>query len=148
MKKYYKIQFENENTEAIDAFEALYEAVKHCELLIFSKYDIRLQRPVVIDEKYIVIEITIPDSKADSFSVGRCLRSISDYLTHKRGFSCKNNCRLIKYIEIPKPYNVNIGKHLNNSEQLTLLSQIIELLKSENTIDKEKTERIKAILEE
>lgn len=147
MKKYYIIQFENEENNAVNKYKYIYEAVEHCKLNIYSKYDVQIQGPEIVDEEFVMLEVRIPNHKADSFVAGRCLRSISDYLVHYCGFTSKKNYRLIRYIEIPKPFKEDSGHVLDASEQLSLISQIIELLKSNKPWDKEKIRNIQNILE-
>ena len=95
MRKYYIIQFENEELDSVDAFDAICEAVMHCELYIFSKYDIQLQRPIIVDNRFVVLEIG------------------------------KKNYRLIRYSEIPKPNmkndDVDVTEHLELISKLIRL---------------------------
>lgn len=146
MRKYYIIQFENEELDSVDAFDAICEAVMHCELYIFSKYDIQLQRPIIVDNRFVVLEIGIPDNKADTFVAGRCLRSISDYLVHVYGYSSKKNYRLIRYSEIPKPNMKN--DDVDVTEHLELISKLIRLISSSDPHAKDKLERINNIINE
>lgn len=147
MRKYYIIEFQNENLRAYEEIKAIKEAVSNCALSIFSKYDLRLQMPVIIAETYVVIEIGIPESKADNLVIGRSLRSISDYLVHHNDkYIGKPNSRLLLYREIPKPDFENNTLEMGDICRFELVALLIDLLKNNDSESIAKINKIKKIL--
>ena len=151
MRKYYIVEFENANLNAVDEFDALYKAIDRCKLSIYSKYDLQLQMPVIVADKYVVLEIGIPDSVInEGFVIGRQLRSISDYLVHNfnNAYTSKKNYRLLRYTEIPKPDFENDRIDLNEINRFEIVTQVIALLNNIDSKSKEKIQKIQRILEE
>ena len=126
MRKFYIVEFENDNLNAVEEFAALKTAIEKCSLSIYGKY--------VIEE---------------GFVVGRQLRSISDYLVHNfdNKYTSKKNYRLLRYTEIPKPDFENDRIELNDVSRFEIVSKIVDLLNSDDLESKAKIQRIQEIIE-
>lgn len=150
MRKFYIVEFENDNLNAVEEFAALKTAIEKCSLSIYGKYDLRLNVPRIVADKYVVLEIGIPDSVIEEgFVVGRQLRSISDYLVHNfdNKYTSKKNYRLLRYTEIPKPDFENDRIELNDVSRFEIVSKIVDLLNSDDLESKAKIQRIQEIIE-
>ena len=147
MKKYYIIEFENENLIAVNEFNAIDTAINKCGLSIFGKYDIRLMPPVVVGN-HVVLEVRIPENKVDGFIVGRQLRSISDYLVHNYDgkYTSKKGFRLLRYIEIPKPDFENNAHSKEGIDKFEIVARIVELLESKDPKDVDKITKINKLI--
>ena len=148
MNKYYLVEFQNAGIKAVDEIDELRAAVQKCSLNILSKYGLQLQLPTVVADRYVVLEIGIKDSNTDSAAgtLGRQLRSISDYLVHNYNKYTSNNTRLLIYKEIPKPDFDNRTPAPGEPDPLDLLARIVDLLKSPDPAAKDKLRAINAIL--
>ncbi len=149
MRKYFIIEFENENLSAINEIKAINQAIKKNELSILEKYELRLMPPVIVGN-HLVLEVRVPESKVDEFVVGRQLRSISDYLVHNFDgkYTSKKGFRLIRYIEIPKPDFENNELTKDDIDKFELVAQIVQLLESNDPKAADKIRKINKIINE
>lgn len=104
MIKKVMIEFANPRIRAVDHFSDIYMAADyaHCNLLF--RYKVLLKMPYVIDNRFVILELDIPDEKAEKFSCGNHLRGISNYLLKGKGEYYRPYCmgkRLLFYIEVP-----------------------------------------------
>jgi len=79
VSKIIQIEFADPRIKAIDYIHDIREAAKNAGLNLYSRYDVQLQYPRP-DGDRVVVEIKIPDDKADDFKIGNHLRGISNYL--------------------------------------------------------------------
>lgn len=149
MRKYYIIEFENENLSAINEIKAIDKAITKCSMSILEKYELRLMPPVIVGN-HLVLEVRVPENKVDEFVVGRQLRSISDYLVHNFDgkYTSKKGFRLIRYIEIPKPDFENNVLAKDDIDKFELVAQIVHLLESNDPKAVNKIKQVNKIINE
>lgn len=82
VSKYIGIEFSDPRIRAIDAIQDIREATSHAGLNLYSRFDVQLQYPMPKGNQ-VVVEIKIPDTIVDTFSIGNHLRGISSYLLKK-----------------------------------------------------------------
>ena len=97
------IEFANPQIRAVDHLSDISEAVDfaHCNLLF--RHKVLLKQPYVIDDKFVILELDIPDEKAEKFSCGNHLRGIGKYLLKNKSEYYRSYCignRLFFYIEL------------------------------------------------
>lgn len=106
ISKMVQIEFADSRIKAEDAFLDIRNATQFVSLNLYSRYDVQLQTPVMLDDGRVAIEIKIPEERADDFALGNHLRGISMYLLKKCGdrygkYLVGN--RLLTYTEISTP---------------------------------------------
>ena len=154
MHKYIKIEFANKDISAVDRYEDIYNAVKSIELVVFSRHDIRLQRPS-IHGNYVVMEATMPDT--EYLPIGKYLRGVADYvLKNNRSFYEKyiTRKRLLVYTEIPC-LSTTISHDTKSSSEdydyefkYRIIYEIMNLLECKDDISKKKLASITRIIEQ
>lgn len=97
-----QIEFADPGIKAIDHIQDIRKAAESAGLNLYSRYKVQLQYPMP-DGDRVVVEIKIPEDKADTFAIGNHLRGISNYLLSKW------NDRYHQYL---------IGKRLLNYNEL------------------------------
>ncbi len=147
VSKIIQIEFADPRIKAIDYIHDIRKAVENAGLNLYSRYDVQLQYPMP-DGDRVVVEIKIPDDKADNFKIGNHLRGISNYLLSRwndRYHPYLIGNRLLYYNEIDELDNkesellmverleaiVLFAKLLerNDSEAMDMIRQILTILK-------------------
>ena len=144
-----KIEFANSEWRAVDCIQDLRKAAKSASLNLFSKYDVRIELPRIVNDTQVVMDMRIPEEIAETFSIGNHLRGISAYLIKYCNGRYNNAVvgnRLLNYIVIPVPEAGD--DQLSVVQRLSLISEMAELLKNSDTITNDKISRIIAILHE
>lgn len=103
ISKMIQIEFADPGMRAVDAIYDIRKAAQNAGLNLYSRYDVQLQMPMVVDNK-VVVEIKIPDIIAETFAVGNHLRGIASYLLKQCGGRYDQYIigkRLLNYNEIP-----------------------------------------------
>ena len=149
VSKYVQIEFAGSSHRAVDAIIDIRKAAEHAAVNLYNKYEVRLQVPMVVNNCQVVMELQIPASKADTFSIGPHLKGISSYLLkycdHKYNDALVG-ARLLDYTVIPAPesdenqYSMtdrlraisDFARLLENADKKSLdkIGKIIEILKS------------------
>ena len=145
-----QVEFANTEFKAVNHIADIRKAAENARLHLFSKYDVRLEMPRVINDYQVVMEVRIPDDIVDNFQIGNHLRGISAYLLKYCDSKYENAVvgkRLLSYtvlsdVQYKKSDNYNI------EQKLSLISQVINLLKSNDSLSLKKIEKIKGILAE
>ncbi len=103
ISKMVQIEFANPGMKAVDAIYDIRKAAKNAGLNLYSRYDVQLQMPMVIDDK-VIVEVKVPDIIADTFAIGNHLRGIASYLLKQcngRYDQYVIGKRLLNYSELP-----------------------------------------------
>ena len=104
--KYIKIEFASPNIKAIDALQDIVQAIKHATVNLKSRYDVTIEKLRVYSEDNVIIEMSIPISICENFSIGRHLKGISNYLLKQCNGKYDEYVvgkRLLFYTEVPTP---------------------------------------------
>ena len=144
-----QLEFANPNIRAIDHIQDIRKAAEYAGLNLFGRYDVQLQYPMPTDDNNVVVEIKIPDTMAESFSVGNRLRGISTYLLkhyRERYEPYLVGNRLLNYIDLQEPVNKQAG--LSNIARLEAIVSFTKLLERSDEKAMAQIERIIEILEE
>ena len=144
-----QLEFANPNIRAIDHIQDIRRAAEYAGLNLFGRYDVQLQYPMPTDDNNVVVEIKIPDTMAESFSVGNRLRGISTYLLkhyRERYEPYLVGNRLLKYIDLQETVNKQAG--LSNIARLEAIVSFTKLLERSDEKAMAQIERIIEILEE
>lgn len=105
ISKMVQIEFADPNMKAVDAIHDIRKAAENAGLNLYSRYDVQLQWPMIVDNK-VVVEVKIPDVISDTFAIGNHLRGIASYLLKRcngRYDQYVVGKRLLNYNEIPSP---------------------------------------------
>lgn len=143
-----QIQFANSNWNAADYIQDLKKATENASLNLFSKYDVRLEMPRIVNNQQVVMEVKIPDDIANEFSIGNHLRGVSAYLMkycNDRYSDAVVGKRLLNYIVIPTPED---DSDMPMTQRLSIISEMAELLKNNDAKTNDKIARIITILHE
>lgn len=103
ISKMVQIEFANPGMKAADAIYDIRKASQNAGLNLYSRYDVQLQMPMVIDDK-VIVEVKVPDIIADTFAIGNHLRGIASYLLKQcngRYDQYVIGKRLLNYNELP-----------------------------------------------
>ncbi len=144
-----QLEFANPNIRAIDHIQDIRRAAEYAGLNLFGRYDVQLQYPMPTDDNNVVVEIKIPDTMAESFSVGNRLRGISTYLLkhyRERYEPYLVGNRLLNYIDLQETVNKQAG--LSNIARLEAIVSFTKLLERSDEKAMAQIERIIEILEE
>lgn len=109
--KYIKIEFANPNIKAIDTLQDILQAIKHAAINLKSRYDVTIEKVRVYSEDNVIIEMSIPTSICENYSIGRHLKGISNYLLKQCNGKYDEYVvgkRLLFYTEVPTP-TISIG---------------------------------------
>jgi len=149
VSKLVQIEFASPTIRAVDAIQDIRRAAESASLNLFSRYDVRLEMPMVFNENHVVVEIKVPEEIAGTFAIGNHLRGISTFLLNMcKGrydqYICGN--RLLSYIEVP-----NLEKKsdsLSMVDRLGAISQFAKLLERNDSEAIEQINRILIIIKE
>lgn len=78
------LKFADSKIKAIDHIHDLRRATENASLNLNLRYNVVLQYPMPTDDDQVYLDIRIPDELAESFSYGKRLRGISNYLLSTR----------------------------------------------------------------
>jgi len=143
-----QIEFANSEWNIVDSYQDLKCAVQSASLNLFSKYNVRLEMPRVINGSQVVMDVKIPDEIAGDFSIGNHLRGLAAYLMKYCDGKYQNAVvgkRLLNYIDLPVSEDELEAKMV---QQLSMISKFVELLKNNDKDSLEKINKISMILEE
>lgn len=146
--KIIQIEFADPRMRAIDAIQDIRRAAESASLNLFSRYDVQLQMPMVVDDKKVVVEIKVPEEIVGTFAVGNHLRGIATYLLK----SCNgydqyiSGNRLLNYNEIPAPEMKSDS--LPMVDRLEAISKFAQLLERSDSEAMDQISRILIILKE
>ena len=143
-----QIEFANSEWNIVDCYQDLKSAVQSASLNLFSKYNVQLEMPRVINKSQVVMDVKIPDEIAQDFSIGNHLRGLSAYLMKYCNGKYKNAVvgkRLLNYIDLPVSEDELEEKIV---QQLSMISKFVELLKNNDKDSLEKINKIVMILDE
>lgn len=144
-----KIEFANSEWHAVDSIQDLRKAAQSASLNLFSKYDVRLEAPRIIDDSQVVMDVRIPEGIVDTFSIGNHLRGVAAFMVKYCDGRYRNAIvgnRLLKYTVIPTPGKDN--DQISVIQRLTIMSEMAELLKNSDSVTNDKISRIITILHE
>lgn len=152
VSKFVRIEFADSRISAANAIQDIRKAVQFVSLNLYSRHDVQLQMPMISIDNMVVLEMKIPDEKADSFPIGNHLRGISVYLLKK----CDNRYdqypvgnRLLTYTEISNPSFVGDYKNTFTAvDQLEAIASFAHLLQRSDPDSVNRIYRILAILKE
>lgn len=106
VSKIIQIEFTDSSIQAADAIHDIRKAAESASLNLYSRHNVQLQYPMLVDDNKVVVELKIPEEMVDTFSVGNHLRGISTFLLKRcdgRYDQYLVGKRLLNYIEIPVP---------------------------------------------
>lgn len=144
-----KIEFANSGWRAVDCIQDLRKAAKSASLNLYSKYNVRIELPRIVNDTLVVMDIRIPEEIADTFNMGNHLRGVSAYLMKYcdgRYNDAVVGHRILQYIVIPAPESDDT--QIPMAQRFSLISEIAELLKNSDSMTNDKIARIIAILHE
>lgn len=127
--KYIKIEFANPNIKAIDALQDIVQAIKHATVNLKSRYDVTIEKLRIYSEDNVIIEMSIPISICENFSIGRHLKGISNYLLKQCNGKYDKYVvgkRLLFYTEVPTPTN---SKENTDIDKFEIAQKFINLSK-------------------
>ena len=140
-----QIEFANSNYNAVDCIKDLRAATESASLNLFSKYEVRLEMPRVMNGYQVVMDVRIPEEIVDDFSIGNHLRGVSAYLLKYcdgRYDDAVVGKRLLNYTVIPETVETSFSYSF--SERLSLIAAVAELMKND---DEQTTLKIRKIQE-
>lgn len=144
-----QIVFANSEWNVVEFIQDIRQATKSASLNLFSKYDVRLEIPRVVNDSQVIMDVRIPEDIVDTFSIGNHLRGVAAYLMKtkkdKYGEAVVGN-RLFNYIVIPTPGETSL--EISMSQRLSTVAEIVELMKNTDEISNDKIMRIIRILHE
>ena len=79
------IEFASPDIRAIDNIQDIRRATESASLNLNARYDVILQYPMPTDDERVYLDVRIPDELVDSFSYGKRLRGLSNYLLKNCG---------------------------------------------------------------
>ena len=144
-----KIEFANSEWRAVDCIQDLRKAAKSASLNLYSKYDVRIELPRIVNDTLVVMDIWIPEEIAETFSIGNHLRGVSAYLMKYcdgRYNDAVVGNRILKYIVIPIPESDDT--QIPMVQRFSLISEMAELLKNSDSMTNDKIARIITIMHE
>ena len=151
VSKCVQIEFADSSMKAIDAIYDIREGVKSASLNLYSRYNVRIETPMLYGEDKVVLELKIPEEIVKMFSIGPHLKGISTYLLK----NCNGRYdqylvgkRLLVYTEVATPNAednrfpmedrleavVKFAKLLERSDEeaMEAISRILVILKEAN----------------
>ena len=146
LTKKYRIEFVHPDLKAVDYIQDIREAAKFAGLNLFSRYEIQLQYPMLSADGKVYVEVRIPDSRIDSFSV-RQLRGISAYMLKKYPERYRDytvGTRLLTYDNFQQENPSEQPQGVMMADRLEAIVKFTRLLQRN---DKEALEQIKQILD-
>lgn len=149
ISKMVQIEFANPKIKAINVIQDIREGAKAAGMNLYARYGVQLQSPMPLGDDKVVVEIKIPEDRANSFAVGNHLRGISAYLLKYCGGRYDAYVvgkRLFNYIELDGA-DMDCGS-LSMAVRLEMIADLSRLLKRSDREAMEQINRIRAILEE
>lgn len=144
-----KIEFANSEWHAADCIQDLRKAAKSASLNLYSKYDVQIELPRIVNNTLVVMDMRIPEDIAETFSVGNHLRGVSAYLMKHcdgRYDDAVVGNRILNYVVIPAPESDDTL--IPTVQRFSLISEMAELLKNTDCMTNDKIARIIAIMHE
>ncbi len=149
VSKNIQIEFADSSMKAIDAIHDIREGVRSASLNLYSRYDVKIETPMLYGEDKVVVEIKIPDEIVETFSIGPHLKGIANYLLK----NCNGRYdqyvvgkRLLVYTEVAPPNTsderfpmedrleavAKFAKLLERSDEeaMDAISRILDILKN------------------
>ena len=83
--KHIILEFADSRIHASDRLHDIREAAEYAGLNLFGRFEVRLGYPKLTEKGDVMVEVGIPDTIAENFSVGNHLRGISRYLLRRYG---------------------------------------------------------------
>lgn len=130
ISKNIQIDFADSSMKAIDAINDIRDGVRSASLNLFSRYDVRIETPMLYGEDKVVVEVRIPEEIVDTFSIGPHLKGIANYLLK----CCKGRYdqyvvgkRLLVYTEVATPEISD--NRFPMEDRLDAVAKFAELLK-------------------
>lgn len=149
ISKIIQIEFASPKIRAIDAIQDIRKGATAAGLNLYSRYGVQLQYPMPVGEDKVVVEVKIPEERAESFAIGNHLRGISAYLIKYCGGRYDEYVvgkRLLNYVELS---NTEMScDSLSMSVRLEIIADLTRLLKKSDVESIEKINQIRTILEE
>lgn len=148
ISKMVQIEFADLGMKAVDAIYDIRKAAENAGLNLYSRYDVQLQMPMIVDDK-VVVEVKVPDTIADTFAIGNHLRGIASYLLKRcngRYDQYVIGKRLLNYNEIPSPEVKSGGMPM--VDRLESIVSFIRLLERSDEEAMDQISRILIILRE
>ncbi|MEG1773513.1 MAG: hypothetical protein RR320_01525 [Oscillospiraceae bacterium] len=149
VSKTVQIEFADPRMRASDALEDLRRGAEAAALNLFSRHDVRLQIPRILEDNRVVVEIKLPEELVETFAVGNHLRGIASYLLK----SCNGRYepyvsgnRLLNYYEVAAPKIQ--ADSLPMTDRLEAVSAFARLLERSDAEAMEQIGRIRMILKE
>lgn len=145
-----QVEFANPAFKAVECIADIRKAAENASLHLFSQYDVRLEMPRVINDYQVVMDVRIPDNIVENFQIGNHLRGIAAYLIKYCDGKYDNAAvgkRLLSYTVVSDA-QYKKSDNYNIEQKLSLISQLIEVLKSNDKLSLQKIEKIKKILSE
>lgn len=149
VSKMVQIEFADSRIRAVDAIQDIRRAAESASLNLFSRYDVQLQMPMVINDNKVIVEIKVPEEIVGTFAVGNHLRGIASYLLKRcngRYDQYVFGKRLLNYNEIPAPEMKSDS--LPMVDRLEAISEFAKLLERSDSEAMEQISRILIILKE
>ena len=144
-----KIEFANSEWHAVDCIQDLRKAAKSASLNLYSKYDVRIELPRIVNDTQVVMDMRIPEEIVETFRMGNHLRGVSAYLMKYcdgRYNEAVVGNRILNYIVIPVPESEDV--QIPMVQRLALIAEMAELLKNSDSETNDKIARIITILHE
>lgn len=149
VSKNIQIEFADSSMKAIDAIHDIRQGVRSASLNLYSRYDVKIETPMLCGEDKVVVEIKIPDEIVETFSIGPHLKGIANYLLK----NCNGRYdqyvvgkRLLVYTEVAPPNTsderfpmedrleavAKFAKLLERSDEeaMDAISRILDILKN------------------
>lgn len=145
VKKLVQIDFANPKWNAADHIQDIRKAVESASLNLFSRHNVRVELPIITDDNKVIMEVRIPQEKANSFSIGNHCRGISAYLLkycNQRYEDAVIGKRLLNYVEISEDEMKK--EKASMTDYLEAISDFAKLLERS---DEESQIKIKKIFE-
>lgn len=135
-----QLEFADPRIHAIDHIQDIRKAAENAGINLFSRYNVRLQYPMLTEDDRVVVEIGIPDDIVETFAIGKHLRGISNYLLSQYDNRYKNflvGKRLLNYVEMDE-----LPQY---SEKLPMVDRLEAIVAFSKLLERSDEEAIKQI---
>lgn len=112
MIKTIKIEFCNPLINIHHAIDDIADAIKNASYNLYSRHGINILKPILYTSEAVIINLKIPEYFEKTFSVGRHLKGVSEYLLKQCDGQYNQyvvGTRLMKYTELPNMHFENLG---------------------------------------
>lgn len=147
VSKNIQIEFADSSMKAIDAIHDIREGVRSASLNLYSRYDVKIETPMLYGEDKVVVEIKIPDEIVETFSIGPHLKGIANYLLK----NCNGRYdqyvvgkRLLVYTEVAPPNTSD--ERFPMEDRLEAVAKFAKLLERSDEEAMDAISRIRDIL--